>query len=287
MKAKKGRAKSSKAGRATKKQVLFFSSQAEAAMTAATSRGRNTVNFEALTGKTVRATSARVLGNAGSQTILGSVNLNRISIPVSAKEIKLTGNKSLANVHKWHKGTEYDEQNTRPFRAQLLKNGKFMLDDRDATRFAHYLSTGGNRDSIRITYNDVKMTSKKMQEVQARREAGLITNKRYKEFEKKYTDQMQIRALTRELQGNRETVPTRYGGTTGNRTGVTRRSVAASRSKRTGVYNPRTTTGTRKYKVGRKSTQSAASKAKAAKTVYVAANERARVAQRRLSRNRK
>ena len=48
---------------------------------------------------------------------------------------------------------------------------------------------------------------------------------------------MQTRMWTQELRGNRDLTSAQYGGTLGNKTGVTRRSEAPSRSSQTGIRN--------------------------------------------------
>jgi hypothetical protein len=224
--------------RATKEQKLFFNSKAQKVLDAARAKGSNTVSFEALTGKRARAGKVSFTGGTGMERVEGTLPLSRISVMKSSDKINLGGKKGLDNVHKWRKGTPYDKENSTPFRVVMLKNGQSVLHPEDVTRFAHYVSTGGDTKSIRVVFNVRRITSKVMADAQAKFASGEMSRKTFRNIQKSYDRQMQIRALTQELRGDRTATPQRLGGTLGNRTGSPLRSEAASRSKETGVFTP-------------------------------------------------
>lgn len=277
------KARGTRNSRATKKQILFYNTKAKNAIDKARSKGESTISFNALTGKRVRAISnVKFTGGTGTEEIAASLPLSKISVPKSATTIQLSGRKSLDNVHKWHKGTAYDSENTRPFRVKILKNNQAVLHPNDAVRFAHYIATGGDTKSIRVTYTIPRATSKKMAELQVKFAEGKISKKKFEAFRNRYEGQMITREFVQSQRGNRTQTPQRYGGTLGNQTGQTLRSEGFSRSKSSGVYRAGATTSTtRKYKQGRKSTKSAASIAKEQNITIVPATEKGRVAQRR------
>lgn len=301
--------------RATKKQVLFYTDRAQKALDKAFSENKDSVSFEALTGKRVRGTTEKFVGNVGNKVIRRVATFDQISIPESGKNIPLTGKGNINNVHKWHKGTNYDEQNARPFRVQKLKNGKLLLDPKDSTRYAHYIATGGDQKNIMVTYTVERMTAKRFNAItknffdkneskintikntlspaEAKKKIGdlVAKNKTMQRATAEYNQELADRQNRRELDSDRTTVPIRYGGSTGVTPGgnTTFRSQKASR-RTTGflgsvrfLFNVAATTGSRYYPKGRKSTSSGKQTTPKRGLALIPSNEKGRVSQRKAS----
>lgn len=271
-----------RSGRRTKQQILFYSNKATGAINKARNTGKDTVSFEALTGKRVRSTEVKFIGGTGAKQVRGELPLSKIAIPSSAKNIQLSGRKSLDNVHKWHKGTAYDAENARPFRVKRLKNNQYVLHSDDAVRFAHYLSTGGDTGKIAVTYNVDRMTQRKIRQLEDKFRAGKLKKSSYLKSLREFADETTVRTMVQELRGDRTLTPQRLGGTLGNRTGDTYRSTGFSRSKSTGVIRAGATSSkTRVYKQGRKSRKSAQAIERDSRNIVRASTEAGRLAQRR------
>lgn len=274
--------KSGKGGRRTKTQILFFSDRANSAISKARNAGKDTVSFEALTGKRVRSTDVKFIGGTGAKQVRGELPLSKISLPKSAANIQLSGRNSLDNVHKWHKGTAYDADNARPFRVKRLKNNQYVLHSGDAVRFAHYLSTGGDTNKISVTFNVDRITQRKIRALETKFREGKIKKSVYLKALDQFGNDQTIRTMVQEARGDRTLTPQRLGGTLGNRTGDVYRSTGFSRSKSTGVIRAGATTSkTRVYKQGRKSRKTAEAIARDSGNVIRASTEAGRVAQRR------
>lgn len=313
--AKTPKTRKPRTSRRTKKQILFYTDRAQKAFDKAKAEKRDFVTFEELTGKRARGTNARFVGNSGTKVIRRMATFDQISVPEYSKNIALTGKGNINNVHRWHKGTAYDEQNARPFRVQKLKNGKLLLNPEDTTRYAHYIATGGDQKNIMVTFNVERMTRVKFNTItrkffndnkdqitkwrnelpakEAEKKIGKLIskNKTMKRAEADYMLELSERQNRRELDSNRTTTPVRYGGSTGNSAGdVAFRSQKASRrtvsdSGREGtirwLFNAAATTGSRYYPGGRKSTSRGIQTIKKEGLRLVPANEVERVFQRR------
>lgn len=313
--AKAPKARKVRTSRRTKTQVLFYTDRAQKAFAKAKADNKDFVTFEALTGKRVRGTTEKFVGNTGTKIVRRVATFDQISVPESAKNIPLTGKGNINNVHKWHKGTQYDEQNARPFRVQKLKNGKLLLNPGDATRYAHYIATGGDQKNIAVTFNVERMTRVKYNTItrkffndnrekitnwrntlpakEAEKKIGNLVakNKTMRRAEADYMLELSERQNRRELDADRTTTPVRYGGSTGNSAGdLAFRSQKASRrtvsdSGREGtirwLFNAAATTGSRYYPGGRKSTSRGSRTIKKEGLRLIPANEVERVFQRR------